>query len=65
MFRNIDPLYLIDSCKNDCSRKQLLTVIDSIDFTNAILKDVESNIVKKRYINDLSKIDIDNFSYFL
>ncbi|MDC0438969.1 SHOCT domain-containing protein [Candidatus Pelagibacter sp.] len=55
-------LTIIDSCKNDCSRKQLLTVIDSIDFTNAILKDVESNIVKKRYINDLSKIDIDNFS---
>ena len=55
-------LTIIDSCKNDCSRKQLLTVIDSIDFTNAILKDVESNIVKKRYINDLSKINVENFS---
>ena len=55
-------LIIIDSCKNDCSRKQLLTVIDSIDFTNAILKEVESNIVKKRYINDLSKINVENFS---
>jgi len=55
-------LTIIDSCKNDCSKKQLLTVIDSIDFTNAILKDVESNIVKKRYINDLSKINVENFS---
>ena len=55
-------LTIIESCKNDCSRKQLLTVIDSVDFTNAILKDVESNIVKKRYINDLSKINVENFS---
>ena len=37
---------IIDNCNNSCDRKQLLTVIDSIDFTNAILKDFESDIVK-------------------
>ena len=55
-------LNIIDNCNNSCDRKQLLTVIDSIDFTNAILKDFESDIVKKLYVNDLSNIKIDSFS---
>ena len=53
---------IIDNCNNSCDRKQLLTVIDSIDFTNAILKDFESDIVKKLYVNDLSNIKIGSFS---
>ena len=52
---------IIDNCNNTCNKKKLLTVIDSIDFTEAILKDVESNIVKKRYVNDLSQINVDSF----
>jgi hypothetical protein len=55
-------LNIIDNCNNSCDRKQLLTVIDSIDFTNAILKDFESDIVKKLYVNDLSNIKIGSFS---
>ena len=53
---------IIDNCNNSCDRKQLLTVIDSVDFTNAILKDFESDIIKKRYNNNLSNIDVDSFS---
>jgi len=52
---------IINNCNNTCNKKKLLTVIDSIDFTEAILKDVESNIVKKRYVNDLSQINVDSF----
>ena len=55
-------LNIIDNCNNSCDRKQLLTIIDSIDFTNAILKDFESDIVKKLYVNDLSNIKIGSFS---
>ena len=33
-------------CEN-CNQKQLTTIIDSVDFTNAILKDAEKKIVKK------------------
>lgn len=52
---------IIDNCNNTCDKKKLLTVIDSIDFTEAILKDVEVNIIKKRYVNDLSQINVDSF----
>ncbi len=55
-------LNIIDNCNNSCDRKQLLTIIDSIDFTDAILKDFENDIVKKLYVNDLSNIKIDSFS---
>lgn len=54
-------LNIIDNCNNTCNKKKLLTVIDSIDFTEAILKDVEVNIIKKRYVNDLSQINVDSF----
>ena len=53
---------IIDNCKDVCDRKKLLTAIDGIDLTNAILKDVEGNIIKKRYVNNLSDINIDSFS---
>ena len=52
---------IINNCNNTCNKKKLLTVIDSIDFTEAILKDVEGNIIKKRYVNDLSQINVDSF----
>ena len=42
--------------------KILQQSIDSIDFSNAILKDVEKNIIKKKYENDLSQINIENVS---
>ena len=38
---------IIDNCTLKCDREDLLAVIDSTDFTNAILKDVEKNLIKK------------------
>ena len=58
----IKSMSIIDSCNNSCDRKKLLTIIDSIDFTNAILQDVEKDIIKKLYVNDLSNININSFS---
>ena len=40
----------------------MLIVIDSVDFNNSILKEVEKNIIVKKYNNDLSKISIDSFT---
>ena len=55
-------LDILDNCKDTCERKELLTVIDSVDFNNSILKEVEKNIIVKKYKNDLSKISIDSFT---
>ncbi len=52
----------ISNCKESCERKDLLTVIDSTELTNAILKDVEKDLIKKSYTQDLSNVDIENLS---
>jgi len=58
----IKSLDIIESCNESCENKDYTTVIDSIDFSNAILKDVEKNIIKKKFENDLSQINIENVS---
>ena len=58
----IKSLDIIESCNESCENKDFTTVIDSIDFSNAILKDVEKNIIKKKFENDLSQINIENIS---
>ena len=54
-------LEILNNCNKNCDQKQLNTIIDSVDFTNALLKDAEKNIIKKLYTNDLSKVNIENF----
>ena len=51
---------IIDNCNLKCDREDLLAVIDSTDFTNAILKDVEKNLIKKKHTQDLSKVSMEN-----
>ena len=58
----IKSLDIIENCNEICVSKDFTTVIDSIDFSNAILKDVEKNIIKKKFENDLSQINIENIS---
>ena len=58
----IKSLDIIENCNESCKNKDFTTVIDSIDFSNAILKDVEKNIIKKKFENDLSQINIENVS---
>jgi hypothetical protein len=58
----IKSLDIIENCNESCENKDFTTVIDSIDFSNAILKDVEKNIIKKKFENDLSQINIENVS---
>ena len=58
----IKSLDIIENCKENCEDKNLITAIDSIDFSNAILKEVEKKIIVKKYINDLSVINIESIS---
>ena len=67
VYKSIDEIFIkslsiINNCNESCNRKDLTTVIDSIDFSNAILKDIEKKIIKRKYENDLSGIDIKNIS---
>ena len=67
VYENINNIFLksleiIENCNESCENKDLITAIDSIDFSNAILKEVESKIIVKSYTNDLSAINIENIS---
>ena len=67
VYENINNIFLksldiIENCNENCENKDLITAIDSIDFSNAILKEVESKIIVKSYTNDLSGINIENIS---
>lgn len=55
-------LNLLNKCKSDCDRKDLLVIIDSIDFANVILQDTENTFIKKKYSQDMSNIDMDGLS---
>ena len=55
-------LEILDNCAANCERKDLLTVIDSTEFTNAVLKDAEKNLIKKKYTQDMSKVDMETLS---
>jgi len=66
IYKTVEEIYntsleTLNKCGENCDQKQLTTIIDSVDFTNALLKDAEKKIVKKLYTNDLSKIKIENF----
>ena len=53
-------LETINDCKGSCKRNDLLAIIDSTELTNAILKDVEKDLIKKSYMQDLSKVNIES-----
>ena len=55
-------LEILNNCAANCERKDLLTVIDSTEFTNAALKDVEKNLIKKIYTQDLTNVDMETLS---
>ena len=55
-------LSIIENCNYNCTRKDLLTVIDTNKFINTALKDFEKNLIKKNYTHDLSHIEIETLS---
>jgi hypothetical protein len=55
-------LEILEKCGANCERKNLLTVIDSINFTNAVLDDATKDLIKKRFTQDMSKVDVETLS---
>ena len=55
-------LQMIEECGENCDRDKLLIVLDSTDFTSALIKNAEKKFIKKRYILDLSKVDAEKLS---
>ena len=55
-------LNFLNKCDPDCTRKELITIIDTIDFNENLLKEIEPNIIKKRYSQNMAGLDIDNLS---
>ena len=55
-------LEILDNCSTNCVRKDLLAVVDSADFTNTIIADVEKNLIPKQHIQDMSKVDMETLS---
>jgi len=53
-------LEILDNCSTNCVRKDLLAVVDSADFTNTIIADVEKNLIPKQHIQDMSKVDMED-----
>ena len=53
-------LEILDNCSTNCVRKDLLAVVDSADFTNTIIADVEKTLIPKQHIQDMSKVDMKN-----
>ena len=53
-------LEILGNCSTNCVRKDLLAVVDSADFTNTIIADVEKTLIPKQHIQDMSKIDMEN-----
>jgi len=55
-------LKTLEKCGVSCERKDFLTVIDSVAFNNAVLEDAEKDLIKKRFTQDMSKIDVEILS---
>jgi len=53
-------LEILDNCSTNCVRKDLLAVVDSADFTNTIIAEVEKTLIPKQHIQDMSKIDMED-----
>ena len=53
-------LEILDNCSTNCVRKDLLAVVDSADFTNTIITDVEKTLIPKQHIQDMSNVEMEN-----
>ena len=52
----------LNNCKPECNREELIKVIDTVNFNNAILKDAEKNLIKKRWTQNMDNLSMDKFS---
>jgi len=55
-------LQILNGCIPKCSDKKLKIVISSIDFNEALLKEIEPKIIKKKYSQNMENLDLDSLT---
>ena len=52
----------LNKCEPDCKKKDLVTIIDTINFNENLLKEIEPKIIKKQYSQNMDGLNIDSLS---
>ena len=52
----------LNKCQPDCKKKDLVTIIDTINFNENLLKEIEPKIIKKQYSQNMDGLNIDSLS---
>ena len=55
-------LQILSECNPNCADKELKTVISSIDFNEALIKEIEPTLVKKKYSQNMENLDLDSLT---
>ena len=55
-------LEVLEKCNPNCSDKQLKTVINTIDFNEALIKELEPSFIKKKYSQNMNNLDLNGLS---
>jgi len=55
-------LEFLEKCNPNCSDKQLKIVINTIDFNEALIKELEPSFIKKKYSQNMNKLDLNGLS---
>ena len=55
-------LQILNECNPGCVDKELQTVISLIDFNEALIKEIEPTIVKKKYSQNMDNLDLDGLT---
>jgi hypothetical protein len=55
-------IQILSECNPDCADNELKTVISSINFNEALIKEIEPTIVKKNYSQNMENLDLDSLT---
>ena len=55
-------LEVLEKCNPNCTNDELKTVINTIDFNEALIKELEPTFIKKKYSQNMSNLDLNSLS---
>jgi len=55
-------LEILNKCNPSCTNKELKTVINTINFNEAIIKELEPTFIKKKYSQNMNNLDLNTLS---
>jgi uncharacterized protein YqgQ len=53
---------VLEKCNPNCTNDELKTVINTIDFNEALIKELEPTFIKKKYSQNMSNLDLNSLS---